>query len=352
MSGAISISDEAKYTAGAERYPADMRINKQTDYIRFQFYEYEPPFMANQGAGGGFMDVKKTKDYYHSKSGNQGNIGKKAGSDVLLYMPQDVSTSMSTTWGGKEITNLASTTLSTYAQATDGRGKEALQALQTGIRNQTSGLPGTAAGELVRLGLAATGAQTNLGMNDILGGTAGNILNPNTEVLFGGPSIRNIGFKFKMAARDIREARTMLRICRRFQYHAAAKYGGTSPITKKIVQGLEQIGKLSQKGEKLNTMNEQDVKNWSESNNFISVPDLCLFKYMTGDKVNTNLNQYKACAITNVDVNFTPDGSYSTVYDKESDRAYPTAVELGITLVETKIIYQDQISFDPDEETN
>jgi hypothetical protein len=213
-------------------------------------------------------------------------------------------------------------------------------------------LPGTAAGELVRLGLAATGAQTNLGMNDILGGTAGNILNPNTEVLFGGPSIRNIGFKFKMAARDIREARTMLRICRRFQYHAAAKYGGTSPITKKIVQGLEQIGKLSQKGEKLNTMNEQDVKNWSESNNFISVPDLCLFKYMTGDKVNTNLNQYKACAITNVDVNFTPDGSYSTVYDKQSDRAYPTAVELGITLVETKIIYQDQISFDPDEETN
>ena len=155
-----------------------------------------------------------------------------------------------------------------------------------------------------------------------------------------------------MAARDIREARTMLRICRRFQYHAAAKYGGTSPITKKIVQGLEQIGKLSQKGEKLNTMNEQDVKNWSESNNFISVPDLCLFKYMTGDKVNTNLNQYKACAITNVDVNFTPDGSYSTVYDKQSDRAYPTAVELGITLVETKIIYQDQISFDPDEETN
>ncbi|BCU94109.1 MAG: hypothetical protein CM15mV4_0740 [Caudoviricetes sp.] len=95
-------------------------------------------------------------------------------------------------------------------------------------------MPGTAAAELVRLGLAATGAQTNLGMNDVLGGTAGQILNPNTEVLFGGPSIRNIGFKFKMAARDLREARTMLRICRRFQFHALAKYGGTSPITKKL----------------------------------------------------------------------------------------------------------------------
>ena len=348
MSGANAITD----LQAAERYPADMRINKQTDYVRFQFFEYAPPFTANMGEGGGLGNVTKTKDYYSSKSNNQGNIGKKAGQDVLLYMPQDVTTSMSTSWGGKEITNLAGVALTTYANATDGQGKEALQALQTGVRNQISGLPGTAGSELVRLGLQATGAQTNLGMNDILGGTAGVILNPNTEVLFGGPSIRNIGFKFKMAARDIREARVMLRICRRFQYHAAAKYGGTSPITKKIVQGLEQIGKLSQPGEKLNTMTEEDINNWSESNNFLSVPDLCLFKYMTGDKVNTSLNQYKACAITNVDVNFTPDGSYSTVYDKQSDRAYPTAVELGITLVETKIIYQDQINIIPDEESN
>ena len=77
------------------------------------------------GEGGGLGNVTKTKDYYSSKSNNQGNIGKKAGQDVLLYMPQDVTTSMSTSWGGKEITNLAGVALTTYANATDGQGKEA-----------------------------------------------------------------------------------------------------------------------------------------------------------------------------------------------------------------------------------
>ena len=52
---------------------------------------------------------------------------------------------------------------------------------------------------------------------------------------------------------------------------------------------------------------------------------------MTGNNVNTYLNQYKACAITNVDVNFTPDGSYSTLVG-----GYPSAVELSLGFVETK----------------
>ena len=58
-------------------------------------------------------------------------------------------------------------------------------------------------------------------------------------------------------------------------------------------------------------------------------------------------NQYKACAITNVDVNFTPDGSYSTLIG-----GYPSAVELSISLVETKLIYQSQIDMNPDEVSN
>ena len=62
---------------------------------------------------------------------------------------------------------------------------------------------------------------------------------------------------------------------------------------------------------------------------------------MTGPDVNPYLNQYKACALTNVDVNFTPDGSYSTLIG-----GYPSAVELSISLVETKIIYKSEINPD------
>ena len=79
------------------KYPRDLSPNSQTDYIRFQFFKYHPPFQrGGQGAPGG--------GYYQ---GGEGNIGEKLGPNILLYMPQDVTTSMATTWGGKEITNAA-----------------------------------------------------------------------------------------------------------------------------------------------------------------------------------------------------------------------------------------------------
>ena len=303
------------------RYPNDLQINDNTDYIRFQFYEYQPPFRrGGEGASG----------YYQTES-REGNIGKKHKQEILLYMPQDVSTSMSTSWGGKEISNAAAGFLSTYANTTAADGA-AIDNIAAG-KNMLAAIPTTIGAGLVNLGLNATGAQSNLGMNDILGGTAGVILNPNTELLFGGPAIRNIGFKFKMAARSEREAKNMLTICRRFQYHASATFGGDSPIISGLVKGLSNFGNATKEKKDKTKISNKEIKSFADSNNFISVPDLCLFKYMTGNNVNTYLNQYKACAITNVDVNFTPDGSYSTLID-----GYPSAVELSISLVETKKI--------------
>ena len=50
------------------------------------------------------------------------------------------------------------------------------------------------------------------------------------------------------------------------------------------------------------------------------------------------LSQYKALALTNVDINYTPDGSYSTYIG-----GYPTSVELRIGMVETKIVYKNDL---------
>ena len=345
MSGAISIDPDFEYTT--QRYPSDLIINDQTDYIRFQFFKYRPPFrtLAADNETNYFKTDGKRVAYY-GLSG-EGNIGEKLDDDILMYMPQDVSTSMSTSWGGKEITNTAAIALRAYANLTGGDYDAAIQAVGSGVPGFAKGLPSSVAAGLVNMGLNATGAQTNLGMNDILGGTAGVITNPNTEMLFGGPSIRNIGFKFKMAARSEREARNMLTICRRFQHHASAKFGGTSPIIGGVIKGLSNLGNSNKpKKEKTNVTDDQ-IFDYANSNNFIGVPDLCLFKYMTGNNVNTYLNQYKACAITNVDVNFTPDGSYSTLVG-----GYPSAVELTLGFVETKIIYKKEIDTSYENESN
>ena len=317
------------------RYPNDLQINDNTDYIRFQFYEYQPPFRrGGEGAAG----------YYQTES-REGNIGKKHKQEILLYMPQDVSTSMSTSWGGKEISNAAAGFLSTYANTTAADGA-AIDNIAAG-KNMLAAIPTTIGAGLVNLGLNATGAQSNLGMNDILGGTAGVILNPNTELLFGGPAIRNIGFKFKMAARSEKEARTMIAICRQFQYHASSKMGAASPVVEGTVKGLQTIGNITGVTKKKNNWSDEKIANWATTNNFITVPDLCLFKYMTGSDQNNIINQYKACAITNVDVNFTPDGSYSTLIG-----GFPSALELSVKFVETKIIYQSEIKQGSEAVTN
>lgn len=323
------------------RYPIDMSIEKESDYIRFQFFKYKAPFKR----GGEVTPGGASNEGYYGETG-EGSIGVKAGGDVLMYMPQDVSTSMSSSWGGKEISNAAAGALSAYSNyITDPNDKNLLQNFQAGLKG-LAGMPTSAGAALVRMGLSATGAQSNLTQNDILGGTSGVILNPNTEVLFGGPSIRNIGFKFKMMARSEKEAIRMLRICRRFQYHAAPRMGTNAEIEGKFVKNLiaastANTGGLFANTELNKTKTKEDLKGFTQVNNFIQLPDLCLFKYMTGPDVNPYLNQYKACALTNVDVNFTPDGSYSTLIG-----GYPSAVELSISLVETKIIYKSEINPD------
>ncbi len=328
------------------RYPIDMSIEEQSDYIRFQFFRYKPPLERTTedpdtgvvGTTAGYL-----KGYYGEEG--EGSIGTKASGDILMYMPQDVSTSMASSWGGKEISNVAAGALSAYANATNLELGDAVKSIQDGIRN-LAGAPTSAGAALVKMGLSATGAQANLSQNDILGGTSGIILNPNTEVLFGGPSIRNIGFKFKMMARSEKEAIRMLRICRKFQYHAAPRMGTNKEIEGKILKNTIALttantGGLFAKTDLDKKKSAEDLKGFTQVNNFIQLPDLCLFKYMTGPNVNPYLNQYKACALTNVDVNFTPDGSYSTLIG-----GYPSAVELSISLVETKIIYKSEINPD------
>ena len=345
MSGALKINPDFEYTT--QRYPSDLIINDQTDYIRFQFFKYRPPFKTLAADNEtNYFETDGKRVAYYGLSG-EGNIGEKLDDDILMYMPQDVSTSMSTSWGGKEITNTAAIALRAYANLTAGDAGAAIQAVGSGVPGFTKGLPSSVAAGLVNMGLNATGAQTNLGMNDILGGTAGVITNPNTEMLFGGPSIRNIGFKFKMAARSEREAKNMLTICRRFQYHASATFGGDSPIISGLIKGLSNFGNATKEKKDKTKISRKEIDSFAATNNFISVPDLCLFKYMTGNNVNTYLNQYKACALTNVDVNFTPDGSYSTLVG-----GYPSAVELTVGLVETKIIYQGEIDTNYKGESN
>ena len=86
--------------------------------------------------------------------------------------------------------------------------------------------------------------------------------------------------------------------------------------------------------------------NLGDMNNWIHVPKLCKFTFMTGSSANKHVIQYKACAISGVEVNYTPDGtwsSYNNMSDDDMHGSPPVAVELRLNFMETKLIFANEV---------
>ena len=83
---------------------------------------------------------------------------------------------------------------------------------------------------------------------------------------------------------------------------------------------------------------EKEEQDGSNGDTFIHVPDLCHFLFMKGDKINERLIQFKPCALANVSVNYTADGTYATYTD-----GAPVAIELGLKFQETKVIFRSDV---------
>jgi hypothetical protein len=71
--------------------------------------------------------------------------------------------------------------------------------------------------------------------------------------------------------------------------------------------------------------------------NFIRVPNVCRVSFMRGGNLNPDVTQYKMCAITQVDVNYTPDGTYATYTDGSM-----VAIQLSLAFQETKLIFSEE----------
>ncbi len=87
--GASGFSDGegANANASSLRYPLDV-LEKESDYMYFEFFNYEPPFKAK--------NATDSLDAYNSSAGGASpatNLAK-----ILLYMPEGVTTSYKADW--------------------------------------------------------------------------------------------------------------------------------------------------------------------------------------------------------------------------------------------------------------
>ena len=318
-----------KPTSNRLSYPHSKVYEDHTDYVKFKFVKYNPPFASMNGNDFLDKDGKLTKNIDSSEALNiyNNSIGEFVDAglpSIMMYMPEDIGASYGANWGGKGFTNTGSDIL---RQAGTLLNTEGFSGFGNTLQNMGNAM--TRGQSLVASGIA--GAMNALpgkiggsvDTNDVLGGIGGVILNPNAELLFSGFDLRNFGLNFKMAPRSAKEALVIRDICTTFK-RASLPYFGASPgnTVANIFKG------------KNNTAEKTDNRN------YIGVPNLCIVEFMKGGSAHPYLTQFKPCAIKEVNITYTPDGQYSTYRDGS-----PVATGLSLNFLESKLVYSNEISY-------
>ena len=326
------------------RWPSDT-LATGTDYVYFQFGKYIPPFsqdadtLYNSSAqilGEDFADGDNTEAgnqliFGSNTAATQGMYNASASQlivdnepSIMLPMPQDLSTESNQQWQGKQFT---------------ATGRAAVAALAAGNFSYASSVVEDIAGNATALQNAFNttvlnsipGVGGNLDFNDVSGSTRGIVINPNAELLYDSPEMREVGMIFRLVPRNYDESVVINYIVKTFRQASMPSWGS------------EDTNLLS--GDK--KLDDSGGINLGDMNNWIHVPKLCKFTFMTGSIANEHVIQYKPCAISGVEVNYTPDGTWSSHNNPDNDGAIPgsppTAIELRVNFMETKLIYAGEV---------
>ena len=317
------------------RFPADIASGGDSAYVLFSFYKYMPPFGNKKGFKQGLQQVKKNgtkvvlKDQQYVNENlaayNRGGVltedYEKVGlPQLMLYMPSDIQDAYKADWQGKAFGSITSGLLA--AAGTEGVGNKLKSALKT-ANSAAQNLPVNAAASLItNLAKGVTGDQINA--SDVFGGISGVIKNPNVELLFQKMNLRTFDLTFKMSPYDAQEGENIRNIVNTFKKAMLPSYD----LGDRKVFGFEK--------------NQNSFGSGGDpalNASFIAVPSVCYVQFMHGGDRNTYVPKYKMCAITDVGVNYTPDGNFATFQG-----GAPVATELKISFMETKLIFAEDIT--------
>ena len=351
--GGATLDQKGLFTGGTQnnikpdktntvRWPSDT-IHEDTDYVFFQFGKYQPPFAKDvaqlrkdtgwsQYVEGltreGLQDDQYRDELIENTTTAATYELYRASEQLELYdynimlpMPQDLSNEFQAQWQGKQFTAtgraaVAALGAGNFSFANEvvkniaGNAKALQTALNTAVLNSIPGVGG------------------NISFNDVSGSTRGIVINPNAELLYDSPEMREIGMIFKLVAKNQDESDTIRSIVELFRAASMPRWGARGG----------QLGLLD--GSDKTSVKDENNRRFDigGEDNWIRVPDLCKFTFMKGHKPHPYLIQFKPCAISAVEVNYTPDGTYATY-----NSGAPVAVELRLNFMETKLIYADEV---------
>jgi hypothetical protein len=138
---------------------------------------------------------------------------------------------------------------------------------------------------------------SNITLEQVLARTTGSVINPNMELLFNGPGLRQFKFTFRFTPRYKEEGVEVKKIIKAFKRNMAPKGSGE---------------------------------------NFLRTPNIFQINYMEGSNEHPFLNKFKLCALTNMSVNYTGDGVHATYVD-----GTPISMQMDLSFSELTPIYNE-----------
>lgn len=257
------------------------------------------------------------------------------GPAMYLYMPQNLSVTYAPQY------NQVGVGIMGAAVANALGGELSAQ----NIADQLQTFAGDATSEVIFNSLAKSITNLNsvmaLNSGDIDGNTlmalaSGKIFNPFQEQIFAGIGFRTFNFDFKMVARSKEEGKQIAAIIKYLKRSSLPRFSGST----------------GEAGE--NPTGVQNLQGFTATSNdrYLSVPNRFRVSFCRMAENGTgleDLNHFKMdlCVITNISVNYTPDGQYVALHPDdvkgEEYGLFVPAVNLSLSLTESSIMTSDKV---------
>jgi hypothetical protein len=204
---------------------------------------------------------------------------KRLNAAIALYIPNQLSARYSASWGEEDT--------AMFSAAAKGAGETA-----RGLKGNAKGVAGE-----VLTALAIDKGQFGKEM----GVAAGLASNPKKEQAFKNVDFRTFSFEYNFAPQSPDEAQNVLNIIRAFKYHMHPEF--------------------------------------KSENAFLYIyPSEFDITYYKGNTENLNIHRHTSCVLTEVNVNYSPNGVFSTF-----DNGMPTQITLSLMFKELQLLSKETI---------
>ena len=353
----ISYRDPLRKIAGGRvlQYPIDLDTDIQ-DYFEIQVFKYRPagslPSITSNNQGSNPAGTKQIRGGYFSGSNRRGNRQnfrlQDLQSTIQLPMPPSIKDNNSVDFGGGTMSGFAAAVFGPAVSSFLGKGggvelpeatdQNVLQSIRRQASNiltgpidtvkKTLGLGFDAlenkqfrrVTQLNAIAQAVAALGVNIDVNQAITRTSGAVRNPNLELLFKGPSLRNFSFTIRLTPRDADEAKVIRMIIRVLKQHSAVKRNA-------------------------NLFSEAETSNF-----LLGTPDVFKLRYIKArtQRDIKGLNKFKTCALTSVSVDYTGEVGRFAAYEEDSQ---PVTTIISLAFTELTPLYdEDYAEFTSDDD--